>query len=421
VIVRALILASLGLAGAAAPALGATVGVEPLKDGCTDRRCLGPSRQVRIVGGAGERNDIAVRPDGSGELVVSDAGAPLRVGRGCEPRPGGTASCPRDAGVLVRVEARDGDDRAIVEGVANDVSGGAGDDTLSGEHCHGGPGADVLAGVPMLPAALWNFGATLFGGSGDDQLTGSDRGDALFGGEGRDRVAAGGGDDQVIDETRRPAADVLDGGPGDDRLSFSRRKQPVHVDLSAHGAGTGSAGEGNEFAGFERLEGGAADDVLRAPAAGGDVRGGRGDDVLLGAGGEDHLDGEAGDDDVRGGGGDDALYGGTGDDRLGGGAGDDALTSQYGHDRLTGGPGRDQLATAFNRFGDGGDLLNGGAGPDRLLAGEGAGERPDRLDCGPGRRDVGEADRGDRIRGCERHRRPPARCCPRRRATVKRD
>lgn len=122
-------------------------------------------------------------------------------------------------------------------------------------------------------------GGSFWGGSGNDQLSGSGGADALYGLGGSDRLAGGAG------------RDTLSGGSGADLLE----------------------GQG----GRDRLAGGGGGDRLR---------GGAGADSLLGQGGGDRL---------RGGGGDDRLNGGRGDDRLAGGAGADEFVFAAGHGRDT--------------------------------------------------------------------------------------
>ncbi|WP_146408323.1 dockerin type I domain-containing protein [Allorhodopirellula heiligendammensis] len=58
-------------------------------------------------------------------------------------------------------------------------------------------------------------GATIFGGLGDDTITGSDDADLIFGGAGQDVIMAGGGDDEVNGEAGN---DIIMGGLGTDRL-----------------------------------------------------------------------------------------------------------------------------------------------------------------------------------------------------------
>jgi TolB protein len=98
----------------------------------------------------------------------------------------------------------------------------------------------------------------------------------------------------------------------------------------------------------------------------------------------------------------DLINGLAGNDVIKGGAGDDCLNGRKGKDRISGGPGRDVL-----RGGPGSDVLAGGRGRNRLYGGPGndrlniADGRKDFANCGRGRDRV-RADRGDRLRGCER-------------------
>lgn len=119
-------------------------------------------------------------------------------------------------------------------------------------------------------------------------------------------------------------------------------------------------------------------------------------DLICGLAGNDTVDGLAGDDTLYGDacsvgartGGNDTLRGGAGNDRLYGGGGNDRLDGGAGNDRLAGGPGRNRYA--------------GGPGNDVINAANG---RREIVDCGSGRRDRVTADRGDRLRRCERVRR----------------
>lgn len=70
------------------------------------------------------------------------------------------------------------------------------------------------------------------------------------------------------------------------------------------------------------------------------------------------------------------MQGGRGRDVLDGGAGNDRLVGGYDADVMRGGPGNDTLTSR-------------GGGRDRV-------------DCGPGKRDVAYADRVDRLNGCEK-------------------
>ena len=91
-----------------------------------------------------------------------------------------------------------------VEGGADQLYGGQGNDTL-----YGGGGADVLDGG--------QGDDTLYGGTGDDQLYGGQGDDVLYGGAGDDFLDGGQGDD-IIDGGA--GDDVLIGGQGDDTFVF---------------------------------------------------------------------------------------------------------------------------------------------------------------------------------------------------------
>ena len=112
--------------------------------------------------------------------------------------------------------------------------------------------------------------------------------------------------------------------------------------------------------------------------------------------------GMEGDDNITGGAGRDCLEGGPGSDLLSGRTGNDVLTGGPGSDRLAGGSGADRLTDAPTSYafglGSGSNRLAGGPGRDVIDV---ANARRDIVQCGPGR-DTVSADRGDRLRGCER-------------------
>jgi RTX calcium-binding nonapeptide repeat (4 copies) len=128
------------------------------------------------------------------------------------------------------------------------------------------------------------------------------------------------------------------------------------------------------------IVGGVGDDERSGGASSDIIFGRSGDDLLLGLAGADCVYGERGADRLSGGGGPDRLFGGRGGDRLRGGAGGDVINP---------GSGRDRVAA--------------GLGNDRVLA---RGNARDRIDCGPGRRDVAIVDPLDQTRRCERVRLP---------------
>ena len=396
---RLLVLFLLVLAG---PAHAATVSWTPPppdnaptpEESCS-RYGMCPPSKLDVVAAPGERNDIsfdATPP--SGRVVVRDAGAPLQATAPCELVENGAAvSCP--AAGTTSVFGSDLDDRIVAPQAS--VSGGEGNDVLTGGNVQGG--------------------------AGDDVIDGTDGPNALTGGPGADVVRGHAASDTIYDEPTAFAADtLLDGGAGEDVISFRDRAVPVEVDLSASPPVAGSGGEANVLAGIEGAYGGSADDritgspssvslpagvpslqgnggddrlVLRATGAG-SAGGGPGDDVIIGGPGPDDLNGDDGADELRGGAGRDDLVGASGNDALDGGAGADTIEGNAGRDAIAGGPGNDSVDG-----GNGADRIATGSGNDYVGARD---RRRDRIACGPGR-DRGLADRGDVLTGCERVRR----------------
>jgi hypothetical protein len=124
------------------------------------------------------------------------------------------------------------------------VSGGSGDDTISlgnaalpPAQLFGGNGNDVLTG---------GSGADqLFGGNGNDTLNGGDGNDVLFGGAGDDTVVGGKGTDTAFlgagNDTfiwfPGDGSDVVDGGAGFDTLDFRGANISENITISANGSG----------------------------------------------------------------------------------------------------------------------------------------------------------------------------------------
>lgn len=211
------------------------------------------------------------------------------------------------------------------------IYGGFGDDTLDGgdnpDVIFGGPGHDVLRGAGGNDLLDGGSGDdVLFGGGGNDKLTGGSGDDTLRGNAGDDRLY---GDSDLIRDGYLDGDDVLYGDDGADRLF-----------------GKGGNDELNGGAGGDFLYGNSGDDTLR---------GGAGDDFMLGHAGDDTLLGEGGNDRMYGNDGDDNLVGAEGDDRMYGGRGADAIFGGDGYDYLDGGLDNDR------------DILSGGAGRDTFI------------------------------------------------------
>ena len=248
---------------------------------------------------------------------------------------------------------------------------------------HGGEGNDsIYAGAVQ--------GGALFGGIGNDALSGS----ILEEHEGNLRFYGGAGDDFISGGHSAQAwggsgADMIGlgdggtawGGDGDDMINIASYMQGA---LIYAGAGNDSleTGEGNDT-----IHGGAGDDVLYGGMGRDSLYGGLGNDTLYGGNGADLLSGGQGADTLAA---SDANVYTPGDysgdlvmktDTLFGGAGNDALTADRNGHHLYGGSGSDTLTvTLINSLSGGTTILDGGLGNDiirsegqtRATGGEGA-------------------------------------------------
>ena len=160
---------------------------------------------------------------------------------------------------------------------------------------YGGEGNDLVSGADGQDA--------MYGGEGDDWLDGNwqsettTEADSLYGGAGRDALHGKGGND------------VIYGGAGDDKGQIATASpttwQDNQVNFTTNAGLYG--GDGDDY-----LDGGAGDDF---------IDGGSGNDDADGGAGADEMKGFAGADSLEGGGGNDLLYGGLGNDLMSGGAG----------------------------------------------------------------------------------------------------
>jgi Ca2+-binding RTX toxin-like protein len=177
-----------------------------------------------------------------------------------------------------------------------------------------------------------------------DILAGTDGKDAIYGLAGNDSLSGGAGDDLL---SGGGGADAFDGGDGIDTVTYRNSSGPVLVNVPRPPFSTEDPTHeafGDTFAGVERVELTAFDDVLYWIAETGvAVFGHAGKDSIVGGAGGDTLDGGAADDVLYGADGDDTLRGGDGDDRLDGGDGDDLLDGGLGRDSIYGGFGTDTL------------------------------------------------------------------------------
>jgi Ca2+-binding RTX toxin-like protein len=218
-------------------------------------------------------------------------------------------------------------------------------------------------------------GAQLFGGNGNDTLTGGSGNDLLFGGAGNDTLLGKGGDDQLFGGDGN---DTLIGGTGNDQM-FGGAGNDRMIWNPGEGTDLMEGGDGNDTA---EVNGGNGSEVFTIGANGSRVRFDRispapfsldigttenfvlnmngGDDVFTAGNGLASLINLT----VDGGDGNDTITGGDGNDRLLGGNGNDVITGGRGNDTLLGGSGDD---TFIWNPGDGSDTVDGGDGTDTLV------------------------------------------------------
>nr|WP_269783233.1 calcium-binding protein [Marinibactrum halimedae] len=352
----------------------------------------------------------------------------------------------------------------------NVFAGGSGSDTIIGgegtDYLFGGHDSLSIGDTPSTSSdwpTVNNFGQwysnlmtanlydvegdenTIYGGGGNDFISGDHYTDYLFGGDGNDRILGQRGDDIISGESgndlifgdsrfrdfhntvenliyyyssfvstdsgQHTHDDILSGGEGNDHI------------FGELGNDTISGGEGNDTLMGDRsyrqnlsslLTDGYDDTSQEAFQLAGELHG---DDVLDGGAGNDYLYGNGGNDTLSGGEGNDwvigddhaidlqyhgndSLYGGAGDDVLIGGAGDDLIEGGEGNDSLYGDGHfyeteegvRVEVGDNPADYGTGNDRLFGGAGEDQISGGAGddylSGDEGDDVLLGGGGSDV---------------------------------
>jgi Ca2+-binding RTX toxin-like protein len=325
----------------------------------------------------GERNFVVVDGDDQQVTFTDDYPIAFPADRCSQDDPEYPVTCQTPARA-VRIDLGDGEDHgsfgfSIPVDRSFEVDGGPGADLVTGPRngigtatLDGGDGNDDLRSEETAD--------TLIGGAGDDTLSGGKGADALHGGDGNDLLRD--------DDGLTPAPDVLDGGPGLDKLDSYRDGDPATaqpVDILLDGLGNdGRSGEGDNIVAVERFDVGAvrtfagddADNEFIAPEVGSAVR-------LSGAGGNDELTATD-----------------AGGDVVDGGTGDDTLTGGFGGDTLIGGPGRDTIAG--DRMARCNELhcdFMDGFGNDTIDVRDG---EQDSVQCGPGD-DTVKADAIDQV------------------------
>ncbi len=279
--------------------------------------------------GDGVDNTIVTSRDAAGQLFVNGGAVPIN---------GGQATVANTS--TIQVFGQGGNDTIALDESngalpAAQLFGGAGNDTLTG-----GSGADQL-----------------FGGAGNDTLLGKGGNDLLFGGAGNDTLIGGTGDDQVFGEAGNDrmiwnpgdGSDLFEGGDGTDTAEVNGGNASETFTITANGSRVR----------FDRvspapffLDIGTTENLV--------VNANGGDDTITAGNGLAGLikltiDGGAGNDTIIGGDGNDTLIGGDGNDVIIGGRGNDTAQLGAGDDTFVWNPG------------DGSDVVEGQDGTDTLV------------------------------------------------------
>ncbi|WP_208860676.1 DUF4214 domain-containing protein, partial [Pseudovibrio ascidiaceicola] len=260
----------------------------------------------------------------------------------------------------------------------------------------------------------------VFGGKGNDTITGNDKNDILVGGEGNDTIYGNAGNDTIIGGA---GDDFLRGGKGADTYLFSRGDGKDTIEDTSGSSDVIRLGDDIELEDITLKRSGddlliyilpsdnhdqplsEVEDVIRikdwdnasyrieslqfasgvsvplsrfsssfrkaaegstvSASSGHDwIEGAAGNEILKGKDGNDYLIGREGNDTLDGGDDYDSLFGGEGNDILKGGKQNDLLVGGVGDDNLQGGTGDDTYV--YSR-GDGIDTISDENGSDDLL------------------------------------------------------
>jgi Ca2+-binding RTX toxin-like protein len=285
------------------------------------------SGQLTVIGDS-LNNNVTVSRNAAGTILVN-GGAVATVG--------GTPSVANTN--LISAFGQAGDDvisLSEINGALPDANlfGGAGNDVLTG-----GSGSDQLFGQDGNDTLLGKGGADLlFGGEGNDTLTGGDADDQMFGQGGNDRMIWNPGDD----------SDLMEGGEGTDTAEVNGGNGAEQFTLTANGTrvrfdrvnpapfsidiGTTEKIVVNMNGGDDSFDAsGNLATLISVTVDGGtgndSIRGSNGNDLLLGGDGNDFIDGQQGADTALLGAGDDVFQWDPGD-------GSDVVEGQDGTDTM---------------------------------------------------------------------------------------
>ncbi len=280
-------------------------------------------------------------------------------------------------------------------------TGDPGKDTIKGERgidfIFGEQGDDTLSnaktGAINLYGINFKLGSFFFGGTGDDNITGSDStgagltqllGDFIFGSQGKDTASGKGGFDFIFGGADNDTLsggkyfdlvfgnqndDTVSGNEGADLVSGDTGNDKVYgndgaFDLLLGGVGTDAmyGGDGVDLIfgsqDSDRIEGNDSVDLIFGGAAADTVNGGNGVDIIFGSQGSDFLYGNDGVD---------IIFGGDDPDYISGGGSTDVI---FGNENGEGTKrdllyGNDGVDIIFGNRGD--DYINGGAATDVLF------------------------------------------------------
>ncbi|CAG0944615.1 Mannuronan C5-epimerase AlgE5 [Gammaproteobacteria bacterium] len=288
-----------------------------------------PGSGLLSVTGDALNNNIEVSRNAAGTLLVNGGAVNVK---------GGTPSVANTS--LIQVFGQGGDD-VITLNESNgalpraNLFGGAGNDTITG-----GSSSDMLFGQSGNDVLNGRGGSDfLFGGSENDTLIGGDGNDQLFGESGNDTFIWNPGDD----------TDLMEGGTGIDTVQVNGGNGNESFTLTANGTRVR----------FDRLDPapfsldiGTMENIVVNMNGGDDTFGATGNlAALIGV----TVDGGAGNDTILGSNGADLLIGGDGNDFIDGQQGNDVAFLGAGADVFQWDPG------------DGSDVVEGQDGVDTML------------------------------------------------------
>ncbi|MCA9011075.1 MAG: hypothetical protein KDB01_15100 [Planctomycetaceae bacterium] len=285
----------------------------------------GATWNVTIFGGSG--NDTITGGDGDDMLYGNGGDDVISGNGGVDNLNGGLGADSLDGGADDDALVIDHNDIGVVGGHGFDrvtlggtTTGAVTLDLNGGQIEYVRATASIFDNVFNAAGATWDV--TVYGGSGNDTITGGDGNDTLYGKAGNDTINGGGGNDRLYGDA---GADSLDGGAdndiliidnpdisvigglGYDRVTVSGATAGVILDLFTGQIEFASAPATSPF-----------NNVFDATGATWDVTlfGGAGNDVLIGGEGNDTLNGRGGNDLLIGGGGNDKLFGDIGMDTI---------------------------------------------------------------------------------------------------------